>query len=227
MMAEYPREAQKSETIEGAFQTNAERVLRRIYVAVLTAFVLVALLFVYSLVKGVQAPRTKVERDIMLYSDLVKKNPKEVRFRMALGQAYLDAKRYKDALESFKEALKIEPRLIDAKLAIGTTYQEMGDEESAIETLESVIKEQPNNSLALMNLSRAMHDKGQYSKALSLLERLKKVDPAEVDAYFLAGQIYEKLGKKSLAKAEYQKIFDFNPDSAEAKRAIQRLEENR
>ncbi|MCL5290975.1 MAG: tetratricopeptide repeat protein [Actinobacteria bacterium] len=199
------------------------KALRWIYVTLLLLLAVAGGFVAYSLVRGVQAPRTRVERDIMLYRDLTKRNPKDVNMWMSLGHAYLDSKDYDAAIGAFNDALKLNPKTTDAKVAIALTYQQMGDNDKAVKSFEEIVKAQPSNDIARLALARARFDKGDYQEALALVRQLEKSDAGEADVYYLAGQIYEKLGKKTSAKAEYEKIFKLDPASADAKSAIERL----
>lgn len=189
------------------------------------AIAIVIGLVAYSLVVGNEMPRTKLERDIAYYADLAEKKPTDASIKLSLGGIYLEAKRYGDALKAYRSALSINPKSTEAKLAIALTYMEMGERDNAKKSLEELLESQPGNPVALLTLGRIEYEAGNLTKALALVKKAKSSSPSLVDAYYLAGEIYEKQGKKSQAKNEYEYILRFDPESQEAKSAISRLNE--
>lgn len=201
----------------------SDRILRIVYIGLLLGVLAVGGFVISTLVKGNSEPRSQEERDVVFYADMVKKNPKNLQVRMQLGKAYLGAQNYELALSTFNDILKSNPKSIDALVAIGGTYQAMGEQDKAINKMKEVLKTEPKNEIALWVLAKASHDKGDDTQALDFAKKLEASSPSNLDAYFLVGQIYEKRGEKSLAKTEYQKILQFDPESNEAKTAILRL----
>lgn len=201
----------------------SDRILRITYIGLLLAVLAVGGFLISTLVKGNEEPRTQAERNIVYYADLVKRDPKNIQSQMSLGEAYLATKNYSSALTAFNDALKINPKSSEIMAAIGATYQEMGEPDKAVKTMNAVLKVEPKNEIALWVVAKVEYDRGNFAKALDGLKKLEVASPANLDAYYLAGQIYEKQGNKAAAKAEYQKVLQFDPESDEAKSAILRL----
>ena len=78
----------------------------------------------------------------------IKNKPKFFKYSNRLGTIYFDSKRFKDALNVFKNSLKLQPNQPKVITLCGLIYIELRNREKAVEMFETVLRLQPNNRLA-------------------------------------------------------------------------------
>ncbi len=64
---------------------------------------------------------------------------------------------------------------------------------------------------------------GKYEKAIEDIDRLLEINPYYPEAHFMKGIIFEKIGKKEEAKAEYVKEVNINPGCKKAWKRIKEM----
>ena len=78
----------------------------------------------------------------------IKNKPKFFKYSNRFGTIYFDSKRFKDALNVFKNSLKLQPNQPRIIILCGLIYIELRNREKAVEMFETVLRLQPNNRLA-------------------------------------------------------------------------------
>ena len=78
----------------------------------------------------------------------IKNKPKFFKYSNRLGTIYFDSKRFKDALNVFKNSLKLQPNQPKVITLCGLIYIELRNREKAVEMFETLLRLQPNNRLA-------------------------------------------------------------------------------
>lgn len=75
---------------------------------------------------------------------------------LALGDRHLLARRYRDAMEPFREVLATDPGNVVALMGIGTAHYQLGDHEAALGWFERVLADHPGYGLAHYGVSYAL-----------------------------------------------------------------------
>lgn len=82
-------------------------------------------------------------------------NPKGAKAFYQAGEKYGRAKKYKEAIESFKQALLLKPDYADAYFGLGHAYADLGRWREAIEAYEQVLRLDPKDEETHYRLSEA------------------------------------------------------------------------
>ncbi len=114
-------------------------------------------------------------------------------------------------------------------IAIGDEYREAGEYVSALQEYEKAISLNPRSSLAHFRLGQTFFEQHSYSNAAnSMRDSLNgdlKPEWVETWAHIYLGKIYDILGQRQRARAEYQKAIntgnDYNGAQAEAKKYLE------
>jgi tetratricopeptide (TPR) repeat protein len=114
-------------------------------------------------------------------------------------------------------------------IAIGDEYREAGEYVSALQEYEKAVSLNPRSSLAHFRLGQTFFEQHSYSNAAnSMRDSLNgdlKPEWVETWAHIYLGKIYDILGQRQRARAEYQKAIntgnDYNGAQAEAKRYLE------
>jgi len=117
---------------------------------------------------------------------------------------------------------------IAVNIAMGDEYREKGEFVSAIQEYERAVSLNPRNSLAHYRLGQTYFEQHSYSNAAnSMRDSLNgdlKPDWVETWAHIYLGKVYDILGQRQRARAEYQKAInsknDFNGAQAEAQKYL-------
>ena len=87
-----------------------------------------------------------------------------------LGNAYYESGKWKEAIESYKQAIRIDPDFAYAHNNLGLAYDELDKYEEAIESFKLAIRIDPDDASAHYNLGTVYSESGMYKKAIEFKE---------------------------------------------------------
>jgi Tfp pilus assembly protein PilF len=149
-----------------------------------------------------------------------KGDPKDLHVQFSLAQAYVQEKKLDNAFKQYKEILKTDNKSADAHFGLGLILLQQNKLDEAIKELEAGAKLNKFFTSVRWSLAQAYTQKKEYKKAFTTYGELAKI--LDKDSYSLArihfaqGEIYEKMGQKSNAKAEYSKAVELDKNYKEA-----------
>jgi tetratricopeptide (TPR) repeat protein len=122
-----------------------------------------------------------------------------------LGRNQYLARRYEDAMTSYRKALQADPRHVNANNGMATLYAERRDFGRAIGiwqdlTGKASMASGPGVAFLFSNLGYAQYLNGDYEKALVALEKACLLDPLNHRAWQHMGEALQKLGQDERAK---------------------------
>ena len=174
--------------------------------------------------------------------------------RFAAGQLAESRGAFPQAVEQYKQAIKIDAKFGDAMYRLGVVYAEMKKYADAIDTWKRYVKATGESPQAYSNLgfsyelagrpqeAEAAYQKGiqkdgsnipcRVNYGLMLVRRGRVAEgklqlgavlqPAEVR--YNVGSVFESLGRKEQAKAEYRAALALDPQLADAGKRLDELE---
>ncbi len=192
-----------------------------------------------------------------ILQEACKKSPKPAQARRALGDFYVDQKRFPDAETQFRAALAIDPKFAPAlldlaklqiaaqknhdaddsfqKLAKFPEYRSMhaiflfeqGQRDQAIRELETLSKQNPDDRAVRSNLVIAYRALGRPGDADQVLARALKINPKDADALLQRGEI--AIGSKdyTTAEADLNQVVSLRPDQYEVHYLLAKLHQAR
>ncbi|HRR57717.1 MAG TPA: tetratricopeptide repeat protein, partial [Acidobacteriota bacterium] len=118
---------------------------------------------------------------------------------------------------------------VAVSIAMGDEYRERGEYVSAIREYERALELNPRNSLAHFRLGQTFFEQHSYSNAANSMREALNGDLQpewiEVWAHIYLGKVYDILGQRRRAEAEYQKALntkvDYNGSLAEAQKYLE------
>ena len=142
-------------------------------------------------------------------------------------------KKYDLAEKEYLALIDTDPRNFDYHIRLAWLYINAEDYEKAYKKLTGLIEEYPEKSGPYYSIGHIASVSGKYSEHAEtcMLKFFELVAP-EMEQHskagiarwhYVFGTIYDKNGKKELAKKEYQMALKLNPDSKEAKEALKTL----
>lgn len=139
--------------------------------------------------------------------------------RYNLGQAYIDAKDYKNAVTTLRELSK-DRRAPSYIMAYGRALVLDGDYAKAEEILKISINDFPDDPVAHRYYADALLHNHKFGDAATAYEAYLKMDPQDDGARFNHALSLEGAKKPDEALVEYQKVIEINPRFADAYRNI-------
>jgi tetratricopeptide (TPR) repeat protein len=134
------------------------------------------------------------------------------RMELALGSAYEQLKKYKDAAAAYKRAADDEPDNADAQKALSAALLEDGQLDEAAKVLSSIAASDPTDAQTQIRIAEVQRRKGDYNEALATLEKLKSSvqegSPEDLQLHADEALIYDALGKYDQATSSLTKLLD-------------------
>jgi cytochrome c-type biogenesis protein CcmH/NrfG len=134
------------------------------------------------------------------YRSMLQEDPRNLAAIIALGNAYLNNRRWSDAIRLYEQSLESDPRNAEVYTNMGTAYRYVGKPVRAIAAYRQAVNNDPGNMDARYNMGAVYaFDMKQYDTALHLWEDLLRLAPN----YPLAGNMRALMGafRKALQKA--------------------------
>lgn len=180
------------------------------------------------------AKKKDPKKVIATFEEGLKKIPENVGFIVSYARYIVREKiedRYDRAVELTKKAVALTPeeQKHDAYMQLGYFFQDMKRFKDAEKTFLKVLKLWPDFTNAIYQLGRNAFFSGEdLEKGLSYFKEYlslkpKAGDPEWADARWRMGMIYEKLGDKKKAAAQYKEALKLNPEHPESKKALKKL----
>jgi Flp pilus assembly protein TadD len=127
-----------------------------------------------------------------------------------------NAKKYKDAIGDFTEAIRAKPDYGDAYADRGWSYDKLGLYEKAIMDVSEAIRLKPDNSEYYLIRGDAYFDLKQYENAISDYIEGIRLKPDHAEAYAALGSAYLRLKQYERAITDYTEAIRLKPDFGEA-----------
>ena len=145
------------------------------------------------------------------------------------GVAFLEAEKYEEAIEVFREDIDKKRNLDEAYHGLGIAYFELGQYEDALEAFELALKHEAEETPAMCAFMGACYlEKEELSKALDIYEKalskkeISKELKQEIE-YNLIG-IYEDMGNWEAAKTQMQRYVKAYPEDTRVEKEADFLE---
>lgn len=150
----------------------------------------------------------------LILQELVKKFPKHVQIKIALGRAHKGQKHYSDAVEVFRGVLFLEPVHFQANYELAESLASLGEREEAMKLFGDLLKvaqsEQDRTSIQI-NLAFIHQDRQEFDKAVEILRKIVEKSPENdvanlrlVYALEDAGELQEALDLSDRLFSKYE-----------------------
>ena len=159
--------------------------------------------------------------------EIMKKNVHQG--HLALGFIHSVEKKYDLAEKEFQAAMAENPADYQAYYQLGYLYARQKKFDKASEVFENLLKSYPDRVAAYFHLGRiALMSGKNLDKGEENLKKYLQTEPSDerpsfAFAHLLLGHIYKMQEKKDMAKSEYEKALELNPDFKQAKKALKEL----
>ncbi|MBI2642287.1 MAG: tetratricopeptide repeat protein [Candidatus Wildermuthbacteria bacterium] len=130
-------------------------------------------------------------------------------------------------LENLAKAIELKQDYAPAHFLTAVILQEQGKTKEAIAKLVETKTVAPNDLGVAFQLGVMYWQDNQLENARKEFEAILAKEPNHANAQYMLGLVLDKLGKKTEAKAAFQKLADLNPNNEDLKKILENLNKNR
>jgi tetratricopeptide (TPR) repeat protein len=159
---------------------------------------------------------TQYRTEISIWEDASHKRPENPRAWNALGEAYVNAGRYDEAIRVCKKALVLKPKFPPAYCTRGLAYAGMDRLREAIQDYDKAIALSPDFTEAYSSRAAAYAKSGRLTEAIRDYDKAIAFDPDFAEAYNNRGVAYAQAGRSDEAMSDYDEAIKLYPDFAKA-----------
>jgi cytochrome c-type biogenesis protein CcmH/NrfG len=142
--------------------------------------------------------KESIERQIARLQSDVKKTPREAVPWIRLGNALIEAQRWDEAIEAFREALRLNPArkdAIDAHHGVGSVAGMIDRYDEAAEHLQAVVRERPEDADSRALLGTSLGQLGRFDEAEAAVKEALRLAPDLPAAHRTLGVLNMQRGR--------------------------------
>lgn len=133
---------------------------------------------------------------------------RSAKMELALGAAYDQLKRPKDAIAAYKRAEDAEPGDTHTLNALAQALLNNDQLDEALKVYQQVVEADPDDAGALVQIGAIQRRQGKYEDALATIRKARKKDPTSLEAGYNEGLLLDVLGRYDEAASVYEKMVD-------------------
>ncbi|MDE3188638.1 MAG: tetratricopeptide repeat protein [Acidobacteriota bacterium] len=130
------------------------------------------------------------------------------KMEFALGAAYDQLKRPKDAIAAYKRAADSEPGDVHTMNALAQALLSDGQLDEALKVYRNLAQANPDDVNTLIRISEIQRRQGKYEDALATIRKAVKKDPDSLEAGYNQGLLLDVLGRYDEAAQTYEHMVE-------------------
>ena len=120
-------------------------------------------------------------------------------------------------MQAYRTAAELDPTWFEAQYNYGVLCYRLGDQHQALAAYEMALAIQPESVDARYNFALALKAAGYVPDAVNELKKVLAANPDEVRAHLALANLYaQKLHDTALAREQYLKVLDLDPNNPQA-----------
>jgi Flp pilus assembly protein TadD len=160
------------------------------------------------------------QKAMSFYERMVAREPATARWRAALGRAYLEVGRVREAIEHLEAAIALEPERVSALGNLAEAYRRQGRMRESIARFREALALDPGSVTLQFGLASAFADNGDLMEAVDAFQRFLSRSPDHVEARLNLGIALGALGHLDEAEAEFRRVLVIEPGNQDAERNL-------
>ncbi len=146
-----------------------------------------------------------------LYRALLQWRPDEHMARFLLANLLARTRRMDDAEQMYRSIPHDAPVYVDAQIRLSVIHRLSGDVRTAYETLRACARTHPRAGVLFFTMGKLLYDLEKIPASARAFERAIELLPANAQAHYLLGFVYNLLGHESWALAAWRKAVALDP----------------
>jgi tetratricopeptide (TPR) repeat protein len=130
------------------------------------------------------------------------------KMEFALGAAYEQMKKPKDAISAYQRAADLEPGDLHTLDALAQALMTNDQLDAALKQYQALSEADPENPEPLVHISEIQRRQAKYDDALTSIRKARKLDPTNLEAGYNEGLLLDVLGRFDEAAQTYSAMVD-------------------
>jgi len=130
------------------------------------------------------------------------------KMEFALGAAYDQMKKPKDAIAAYQRAVDLEPSDLHTLDALAQALMTNDQLDAALKQYQALAEADPENPEPLVHISEIQRRQAKYDDALTSIRKARKLDPTQLEAGYNEGLLLDVLGRFDEAAQTYSAMVD-------------------
>jgi tetratricopeptide (TPR) repeat protein len=148
-----------------------------------------------------------IDREVKII-EAVSVNGRTAKMEGALGAAYQQLKRNKEAIAAFQRAADMEPDDLRTVDALAQALLDDNQLDEALMQYKNLAEADPENADTLIHIGEILRRQGKYQAALTSTRKARKIAPDNLEAGYNEGLLLDVLGRYDEAAQVFEKMVD-------------------
>jgi tetratricopeptide (TPR) repeat protein len=135
-------------------------------------------------------------------------NDRTAKMEAALGGAYEQLKRSKDAIAAFQRAVDMEPGELRTVDALAQALLDDNQLDEALKQYKDIAEADPDDADPQIHIAEILRRQGKYQAALTAIRKARKTAPENLEAGYNEGLLLDVLGRYDEAAQVFEKMVD-------------------
>jgi len=140
--------------------------------------------------------------------EAVSVNDRTPKMEVALGAAYDQLKRPKDAIAAYQRAADMDPGDAHTLDALGQALLADNQYDEALKQFKLLAEADPEDTEALIHIGEIQRRQGKYEDALATIRKARKQDPTSLEAGYNEALLLDVLGRFDEATKSYEEMVE-------------------
>jgi len=149
--------------------------------------------------------------DYQRAADVLKSIPpddRSSRVDFALGAAYDQLRKPKEAIASYRRALEDDPDNVDSERGLANALLSNGQLDEALKIFNNIVVAEPQDAQSQIKIADIQRQQGHYEQALVTIEKAKPLAQDSVELNYNQALIYDSLGRYDEAIGTLKTLLD-------------------
>lgn len=148
----------------------------------------------------------KTPEAIAEFQAAAKTAPREPNVHFGLGYLYWKSHQYDEAQREFENELSVDPSHAQSLAYLGDIEMKRSNPETALALIGKATKLKDDIRIAYLDKGAILAQQKRYDEAVAALRRAVELDPAEPDAHYRLGHVYQDMGKAAESQKEFAQV---------------------
>jgi len=140
--------------------------------------------------------------------EAVPEDDRSSKMEFALGAAYDQMKRPKDAIAAYQRAADLEPEDVDTLRALAQALLNDGQLDAALKQYKDISEADPDDVGTLVHICEIQRKQGKFEEALATIRKARKKEPDNLEAGYNEGILLDHLGRFDEAAQDFDKMVE-------------------